>query len=702
MTSHRTATGHAPHPQPGKRPGGRGHKVFQTNLESSELGIVAIDGYGFIVAINSLLLELLGFQEQELIDKPLRLLFPDLDDVPEGGTFRQVLETARQHSRDGFLSGVSVDGTASKFDVWIFDSASHLGHLTLCCRDVTPQADLQDTLHRHKEMLRALYTQVADAILLVDQRGYLEDLNPVAAEMLGLGHRRHGNVYLGDVLHLKDSEGNLVNPVGDALGRERTVNRVADIALELADTAVPVMVSATPIRDRNSHIVGCVIVMRAVSESRRVSTRLSWHETHDPLTQLTNRRQLENEVLLAVDDARVENSRHALLYIDLYNFSMINDTCGHAAGDELLRHCARLLTQVVGDHDVVARSGNDEFAILLWGRSDEQARCAAEAVLAAIVGFSLPWRERRLKVGASIGVAMIDRDSESETGILLAARASCGVARDSGRNRIHIPSHSLGHQSRHSLSRWAASISDALDENRFVVYCQPIVPLQNDGLGRHCEALVRMLDRDGKIIPPGKFIPAAESSGLIDDIDKWVFDKVLNTLEALPAERARQLAISVNLSGNTISDEHFLGYVTGRLREVRLEPGVLHFEITETAAIKHFDRAIQFIRALNELGCKFALDDFGSGLSSFGYLKQLPVDYLKIDGSFVCTMEQQDVEYSMVSTINHLAHIMGLSTIAEGVENPEQLAMLKAMGVDYGQGFYIAAPEPMERLLLGS
>jgi EAL domain-containing protein (putative c-di-GMP-specific phosphodiesterase class I) len=298
-----------------------------------------------------------------------------------------------------------------------------------------------------------------------------------------------------------------------------------------------------------------------------------------------------------------------------------------------------------------------------------------------------------------MGVQLINRDSTSEIDVMLSASAACTAARELGRNRIQYQHLSQDSLRRHKLSKWTARISEALEEDRFVVYCQPIVPIRGQGDTRHYEALVRMLDPEGNLVPPGKFIPAAESSGLIDDIDRWVFDKVLSVLEALPPEKQQLYTFSINLSGPTVCDEKFREHVIERVRNSVLVPKAIHFEITETAAVKHFDRAVGFIRALKELGCAFSLDDFGSGLSSFGYLKQLPVDYLKIDGSFVRKMEAGDVEFSMVSTINHLAHVMGLKTIAECVENKAQLSLLEEMGVDFVQGYAISAPVPMETVL---
>lgn len=674
--------------------------TFDAGLASDRLGIMAVDSGGSIIRVNQAILDITGFEQSDLVGKPLRVLFPDIADGVAEESCRTNIDSLRRRHPEGYLEAVSVDGSTVKFDVWLFDSAAAKDQLILCCQDVSRVSGLQDAMHRQREFLSAIYTEVADGILLLDHRGYLDNINPVASEMLGLGHRRHGNAHVDDVLRLKGDDGGRVYPFAEAMNRERTVNIIDGVELSLPGGAgIPVMVSATPIRDRSNQIAGCVVVMRAVSESRRISSRLSWNETHDPLTQLANRRQMENEVVRAIDNVHVEDTTHGLLYIDLFNFSMINDTCGHAAGDELLRQFGRLLSQAVGNHDVVGRTGNDEFALLLWDRSPDQVGLEAEHILNLVNGFSLPWEDRRLKLGASIGVEMINRNSTSEVDVLLAARASCAIARESGRNRIHFPRKNRDVKLRHNLSSMAASIGEALDENRFVVYCQPIVPLQGRKEARHYEALVRMVDREGRIMPPGKFIPAAEASGFIDDIDKWVFEKVLSSLEGLPPEKRKNYAISVNLSGNTISDERFLDHVARRLKEACLDPGVLLFEITETAAVKHFDRAVRFIETLTELGCTFALDDFGSGLSSFGYLKRLPVSYLKIDGSFVRKMEVDDVEYSMVSTINHLAHIMGLLTIAEGVENQTQMSILQDMGVDYGQGFFFAVPEPLDKIL---
>ena len=671
---------------------------FAVRLESDRFGILSIDRFGFIQRINAIMAELAGYTNLDLHDKPVRILFPDLAGEDDSEGYRALFEARRARHPEQLLELITADGDVRLLDVQMFDGEDRRGGVTLLCGDVTRHVGAQEALFRQREQLSAIYNQVTDAVIMVDRRGFVESCNPVASELLGMEHRRGGRVLVDELLRLQDESDQWVYPFSLVLDRGRAVSFTDNIRLLVSgNPPLSVAVSATPVRDRSNAITGCVIVMRAVSESRRVSTRLSWQETHDPLTQLANRRQMENEITRAMDSARTEGLAHLFLYIDLYNFSVINDTCGHGAGDELLRQLALLLNSQVGSQDVVSRVGNDEFGVLLWDRDPELVSGEVEAMLATITDFSVPWGSRRLRVGASIGVDIISGDSDSAIDVMMAAGAACAAAKEAGRNRIHY--HGNHCPNRASLSQWTARISDALHENRFILHGQPIVPLRGREGVKHFEVLVRMVDPDGNIVSPGKFIPAAEFSGLIDDIDRWVLDKLFSALEALPDERRASYSFSLNLSGNTLSDEKFLAYVIQRFRHSTVCPASIQFEITETAAVRHFAGAVKFITALGELGCSFALDDFGSGLSSFGYLKRLPVDYLKIDGSFVSKMEVSDVDYSMVSTINHLAHVMGLKTIAECVENRAQMALLEEIGVDFVQGYLIATPMPLTAIL---
>ena len=558
-----------------------------------------------------------------------------------------------------------------------------------------------ERIFQQREILSTVCDQVADGVLLLDKRGIVEHINPVGRQLLGVIETAASLPHINDLMALENEVGEpLELPSSAALERGAASFTMENTLLSGSGAdAIPVIVTATPLRDSENQLTGCVVVIRAVNEARHLSSRLHWQASHDPLTQLGNRRLLETELVSAIENAQKNNTIHTLLYIDMYNFSVVNDTCGHKAGDELLRRFARLLESQVSSKDVVTRIGSDEFAVLINERSVEDARSVAENMVWEIKAFSFPWDERRLKIGASIGAKVIDRTASSEIDVLLAAGASCGLAKEAGRNRIHFHYRSMEVMQRQSIVDWIPKITEALEDNRFELYCQPIAPINDINGVRHYEVLARMLDKQGNSIKPGNFIPAAEHYSLIEDIDRWVFDHLLDYLvELQQAGKDTGARFAVNLSGFSVGDEALKDHLISRFRETGIDPKRIQFEITETTAIRHFDRAIHLIDALKNEGCTFALDDFGNGLSSLGYLKQLPVDYLKIDGSFIRVMATSDVDYSMVSTINHLGQIMGISTIAECVETKEQLEMLEEIGVDYIQGYFIAKPQPIASL----
>ena len=595
------------------------------------------------------------------------------------------------------LEGVTLDGETLSLGVDVFYSADSEAGLGLLCRDISLESVNREALLQQREILSVVCEQVADGIVLIDRLGFIEHINPVARELLSVAERSLRSVRIDEVMLLVDEDGEtLPLPSAQALDRGSVVSASENTLLKKSTgEPLPVMLTAIPMRNRNNKIAGCTLVFRSTSEARRVSTKLNWQARHDPLTQLANRAQLESELLRAIDHAHVHHTSHTLLYIDLYNFSVVNDTCGHKAGDELLRRFARMLEKQVSPKDVVARIGNDEFAVLINDRSVEETRQVAEELLWDAKSFSFPWDERRLKIGVSIGAKVIDRETVSEIDVLLGAGASCSMAKESGRNRIHFNYRSKEVIRRQSVASWIPRITEALEEDRFVLYSQPIMPARGSKRVVHSEILVKMLGPKGNIVSPEKFIPAAEHYGLIEDIDRWVFVRVLSHLQEVQQAGDTESRFAINLSGNSVSDESLKDYFVSRFRETGVSPRSLQFEVTETAAIRNFDRAMRMIQSLKEAGCYFALDDFGSGLSSLGYLKQLPVDYLKIDGSFIRAMASSDVDYSMVSTINHLGQIMGIKTIAECVETEAQLSMLEEIGVDYVQGYVVGNPKPL-------
>ena len=455
-----------------------------------------------------------------------------------------------------------------------------------------------------------------------------------------------------------------------------------------------VRISGKPFYDVKGNFAGYRGCGNDITQSYRMSQQLTYQATHDTLTGLVNRIEFETNLDRVIRHSKNKRSNHALCYIDLDQFKVVNDTCGHAAGDELLRQVSKILETKVRKQDTLARLGGDEFGLLLECYSLEQATRVAEAVREAIDKFRFSWGGNSFKLGASMGLIPIDEYSGSVVSIMREADAACYEAKDAGRNRIHVYNvDSPNLAQRHKEMQRIVDINQAFDDQRFVLYHQTIYDLQKDKDSQpiFSEVLVRMLDSDNNLIPPGEFLPAAERYNLITRLDIWV---VTATLKWLQKEIAAGVDIfcTVNLSGSSIADKDVLRSVLESLDTSDVEPRRICFEITETAAIANLTRATRFIDKLKKRGCDFALDDFGSGFSSFAYLKTLPVDYLKIDGFFVRDMVNDRIDFEMVKSINDIGHVMGKKTIAEFVEDEETLKALKEMGVDFAQGYAISKP----------
>ena len=431
--------------------------------------------------------------------------------------------------------------------------------------------------------------------------------------------------------------------------------------------------------------------------------RVNYHATHDSLTKLVNRREFENRLAVAVETAKQERVTHALLYMDLDQFKVVNDTCGHVAGDELLRQVGTLLERQVRSTDTLARLGGDEFGVLLQSCSGKTAITLAEQLLEVIQSFRFAWGNQNFVLGVSIGIVEITEESVDMTGLLAAADAACYAAKDRGRNRIHLFQHDDDELAkRRGEMQWVSRLTSALEDDRFILYGQPIVPvLPNPRSNTHYEILLRMLDESGDIIMPGAFIGAAERYNLMDQIDRWVIRNAFSFMaEHFPVDQqSHRPLFSINLSGGSLGSDTFLPYVETQFREYLIDPKNICFEITETAAIADLSNATRIIDSLKSLGCRFSLDDFGSGLSSFAYLKTLPVDYLKIDGVFVKDIETDPLDFAMVKSITEIGHVMGMKMIAEFVENKEVLNKLATIHVDYAQGYGIKRPAPLNEII---
>jgi len=687
-------------------------EVFSRTIDFDEnTAVLVIDCYGYISTLNSSAEKVFGYSEALLKGSSIRLLFPDLnslDSLDSLGSLdiRDNLTQLFTRNPQGYISAATSQGQTQRLDVQVLtcgnksDDAS--GELILLCRDRTAMSLATEELANRGRLFDRISQSVADAVLVVDVEGFVVEMNPIAEQLLGFELDTSKALQIEAVMPLANEEtGIRVTPVHDALTKATNIEVSQSLLLKVRGAEpMSVAVSAFPMRDAMNRVQKCLVIFRPLSEARRVSSRLRWQSMHDTLTGLPNRKSLAERLQRAIEGAKRDGSIHALLYIDLYNFSVINDTSGHMAGDELLVQFARLLNEVTGPSDIAARIGNDEFALLLHCINYDKAMAMAEQVLEVIKAFSIPWEGETLRVGASIGGIMVDAEALSDIDVMISAGSSCAAARDKGRNKIHFQSFNEEVTKRRRLATSMPKIVSALDENRFTLFAQPIVSLnKNVTLPRYYEILVRMRDVDGTILPPSEFIPVAEHFSLIDDLDKWVFANSLQFLQKLQRGGHPLPTLAVNLSGSTVGDENAIDYILAGFSDSGIAPKHIQFEITETAAVKHLPEAKRLIATLRSVGVSFALDDFGSGLSSFAYLKELPIDCQKIDSSFIQTMDNSDVDYSVVSTINHLGHIMGVSTVAEGVENKTQYDLLKKMGVDYIQGFLVKHPEPLEEIL---
>lgn len=555
---------------------------------------------------------------------------------------------------------------------------------------------IEEALAQEKEQAEITLHSVGDAVIAADADGNVSYLNPVAEQLTGWrSEEAHGQplrkVYriINDVTRKPLEHPAMLGVLdGPIVGADRHTLLVGRSGKEFA-----IEDTAAPIRNGDSDNVGSILVFRDVTNQRHMQEQLTWQASHDPLTGLANRREFEVLLERQLASAKEQGKRHVLLYLDLDQFKVINDTCGHVAGDELLRQIASLMRPLIRDSDTLARLGGDEFGILLEGCSGAQAEQIAHKLLQSLEDFRFVWQDKTFRVGISIGLVGIHAGSGSASAVLSTADAACYMAKDKGRNRVWVHQDD-DHEAarRQGEMEWVSRIMRAFDENRFVLYFQRVVPLAGTSADMpYREVLVRMIDEKGQLVPPMAFIPAAERYGVMNTVDRWVVKTAFDWLAEHPADEG----LSINLSGQSLGDDGFLNFVEEQLRATRLSPRRLCFEITETAAIANWNRATHFIAALRVLGCRFALDDFGSGMSSFGYLKSLAVDFIKIDGAFVRDMIDDEVDYAMVEAVNRIGHVMGIRTTAEYVENDQILEKLRELGVDFAQGFGIHAPEPL-------
>jgi diguanylate cyclase (GGDEF)-like protein/PAS domain S-box-containing protein len=577
------------------------------------------------------------------------------------------------------------------------DSTGRLRRLVGVEFDITERKLYEDALFKEKESAQITLQSIGDGVITTDGHLVVEYLNPTAEELTGWKFEEAQGRNIDEIFrgfHEETCEP-LENPLSVAIRRARAIKSVRPtLLIKRNGDEMYIESTASPIRDGSGAVCGGVLVFHDVSESRELNRKLSYHASHDVLTGLVNRREFEQRLDRALHSARAREASYALCHINLDQFKIVNDTCGHSAGDALLVQVGTLLKNKIRWRDTLARLGGDEFGVLLESCSNDEAADMAEKLRETIAGYKFVWEDRTFRLGCSIGVVPITPESSDVAALLSAADSACAVAKESGRNRVHsYGDNEVDIMRRKRDMQWAARINHALEESRFELFRMPIEPLQKQDPGAHYELLLRMRDEKGGIVSPNDFIRAAERYGITPQIDRWVVENALRWLVSEADERERLALCSINLSGQSITDDKFLPFVQKQIKNSGIDGSKICFEITETAAIHSYSQANRFITALKDLGCKFALDDFGTGLSSFGYLKHFPVDFLKIDGSFVKEILHNPIDREMVRSINEIGHLTQKLTIAEFAENKEIIEELRGLGVDYAQGYGVSAPQ---------
>jgi len=660
-----------------------------------------IDNDGNICRISPSVQNMLGLHPETLLGQPFVTLFSDADEL---GQLQRTLV-----DRYGIAENVEVRlRHAYGDDVWASlnvhyykDPNGQIAGFEGVARDVTESKTAAEALFQEKERLHVTLESIGDAVITTNTRYEVEYINPIGEGITGWSTAEAKGRELKEVLRLVDEEGG--KPVGLPLdkwvkeGVRAALPEPAILCDKAGNGKSAIELNGAPIRDSENRVVGAVLVFHDVTKLRSLAKQLAYQATHDALTGLINRLEFDSRVQGALHSAQDKAISHALCYLDLDQFKVVNDTSGHHAGDELLKQITTLMRNQLRQSDTLARLGGDEFGLLLSGCDLERAEAIAEKVRAAVEAYRFVWEDNVYRVGASIGVVAINQSSGSLTELLSAADSACYVAKEHGRNRVHVyQQNDEAVAEHHGKMQWIQRIQSALEHDRFELHFQPITSLgEAEDEGRHGEVLLRMIDEAAagtRLIPPSAFIPAAERYHLMPQIDQWV---IRHTLEALAIDQGETADIdicAINLSGQSLGDMKLYDFIIEVLEETGVAPQQICFEITESAVVANIDVAKVFISKLHEYGCRFALDDFGSGLSSFEYLKELPVDYIKLDGSLIRDISKNHVSLAMARAINYITHVMGMKSIAEFVEDEPTVEALKSISVNYAQGYWLGKP----------
>jgi diguanylate cyclase (GGDEF)-like protein/PAS domain S-box-containing protein len=674
-------------------------------FDSMQDTIYQTDRDGKVLWTTPSIMQLLGYAADEIQGRNIAEFYVDTE---EHKNFRHALDANYgrvQHFETRILHR---DGT----HIWISENSHYkynergeIVGIEGTIRDITPLKHAKEALYQEKERAQVTLGSIGDGVITTDLNGDIDYMNTVAEQATGWKLEDARGKPMMKILKIVDEKTLDTPPDLAKLCLEKGKSTMLSGQLLLIhrqrNQRLSIEVNASPIRDSESSITGVVLVFHDVTELRGLAKKMSYQATHDSLTGLINRREFENRIKQAIDNARNSDVRHTLCYIDLDNFKIVNDTCGHIAGDELLKQLTIKLRMELREADTLARLGGDEFGVLLEGCSIASAHEPAENIRRVVEEFRFIWDNKAFRIGASIGLVPITTDSGDLTEVLSAADSACYVAKDQGRNRVHIyEPDDEALVERHGQMQWVQRIQNVLEENRFRLFFQPIAKLSaaaGEPCTTHGEVLIRMLDENNELVGPGAFIPSAERYSLMPAIDRWVIENTFRMLTLDQSHVSSKISTCcINLSGQSLSDNRFTDFLVRQITDSGVTPEKLCFEITETAVIANLCHASTMISILRDMGCRFALDDFGVGLSSFSYLKNLSVDYLKLDGCFVKNMVNDPIDKAMVKAINQIGHTMNIKTIAEFVEDEATLHAVREIGVDYAQGYFVAKPTPIE------
>lgn len=674
-------------------------RSFRTLAESSEVGIFVLRGE--ILYSNPFASRLSGYSADELRSLPiLDLLHED---------WRERLERALAQGSVGAAEGLELrgrrpDGTLYWARVHV-NRIEYEGSAALLATliDVSAQRHLEQVLADEKENLQLILTSIHDGIVAVDHAGAVSFLNPAAQRLTGIPLALANGSRVEEVLFLTDPDNGrlLPAPLLETLSASGTVGTMCDVTTPQGQSHnVEVSVSARADGEPDARR-GSVLVMRDVSDLRKLTQTLAQQASHDDLTGLINRREFSRRLHEALDRNRDTGKQYALCYLDLDQFKLLNDTCGHHAGDMMLHEVAVALGREIENLGTLARLGGDEFGVLLDDCSPTRAMDVANRLRGVISGVRFQWNGQNFGVDVSIGIAMLEHVEGGVDEALALADAACYMAKDLGRNRVHLYRTSdAGLQQQLKHMRWATRLKEAVEKSQFCLYAQSIAPLSAETPDLSaCEALVRMRMPDGGIVTPEEFLAAAERYQMMTQIDRWVVSTAIDAMrrKSRQAPHARTL-LFINLSGQSMGDDDFREFLLDKLRaNADLAPQLV-FEVTESAVISSLGRAKQLMEDVYDAGCAFALDDFGTGMSSFGYLKELRVSYLKIAGCFVKGVANP-LDAAVCRSFTEFARMMNLTVIAEWIEDDYMMRALRDMGVHYGQGWHFSRPEPIEQVM---